>query len=154
MFRSVIANCRESDMTPSILLLTQENIGSALLRAVMSIYDPLPLTIIAVSVNSEASAEVFAGTVNKRLGKIDNGAGLLVLADIPGGAAEALIRAANYQGQLRLVTGVNLPMLIELCKQAQPTLDELTAIAIRSGRLGILDSTQSRDGPAHLHAHQ
>lgn len=133
-------------MNAGVLLLTQENIGTSLLRAVQSVFDPLPLNFGILAVNAEASVEVFINIVRQRVRNLDGGAGVLILLDAPGQAPHRLAEALQYDGRVRMVTGLNLPMLLGLCKNAQRSLDDLANAAIQSGRQGISDGARASHG--------
>lgn len=70
--------------------------------------------------------------------KLNNGKGILVLADLQGGTPcnGAFMMLNDYN--MSIVSGVNLPMLLEvLINRKTKSLDELTDIAIRSGKEGV-----------------
>ena len=63
---------------------------------------------------------------------------VLVLADLPGGTpANAAKLLAARRGGVRIVTGLNLPMLLEVLVR-DGDLDELAAFAHAAGRGGVL----------------
>lgn len=75
--------------------------------------------------------------------------GILVLVDLPGGspakAAGALLLESN--ARLEAVSGVNLPMLVEvLMLRESMTLSELARYAVVSGNEGIVDIGQMLAG--------
>ncbi|MBI2381571.1 MAG: PTS fructose IIA subunit family protein [Gammaproteobacteria bacterium] len=139
-------------MNVGVLLLTQENIGGALLRAAQCQYEPLPLEVSVLAVNAEAGVEVFARTVAQRIEQLDTGGGVLVLTDAAGTAPHALAQA-QMSPRLRIVSGLNLPMLLGLFKYPQRSLDELANVAQQAGRQGIADASRAGHGQPPLQDH-
>ena len=83
-------------------------------------------------VSAEVSAEL------DRLGAADGGA--LVLADLMGGSpANAVGALAMRDPSLQLVSGLNLPMVLEVLTSAAETAAELAEVAATAGRDGVLD---------------
>ncbi|WP_439239772.1 MULTISPECIES: PTS mannose transporter subunit IIAB [unclassified Lonepinella] len=65
---------------------------------------------------------------------------VLFLVDTWGGSPfNAANRVANDQDNMNVVTGVNVPMLVEtfMARDDNPSLEELTAIALETGRTGV-----------------
>jgi mannose/fructose-specific phosphotransferase system component IIA len=73
-----------------------------------------------------------------RLGATDNEA--LVLADLMGGSpSNAAARLALTNPKLHLVSGLNLPMVLEVLTSVEETAAELVAVALHAGREGVQD---------------
>ncbi len=77
---------------------------------------------------------------------LDENDEILVLTDLLGGSpliSLAKIYSANkkqYTGHIKIVTGMNLGMLLEVnAKIEQLSLDELATAAVKAGKLGIVD---------------
>ena len=140
-------------MNVGVLLLTQETIGSALLRAAQAVYEPLPLNVTVLAVNAEASVDVFVNIVRQRVRALDTGNGVIVLLDAPGSVPCQLAQSLNYEGKIRLVTGLNLPMLLGLFKNPQRGLDDLANAVLQAGRQGIVDAARGPHGQTTTHAH-
>ena len=66
--------------------------------------------------------------------------GVLVFCDLMGGTPfnQAMINAATTPG-VEVVTGANLPMLLETlsCRMPESTLEELVDCAVQAGRMGV-----------------
>ncbi|WP_386690852.1 MULTISPECIES: PTS mannose transporter subunit IIAB [unclassified Lonepinella] len=65
---------------------------------------------------------------------------VLFLVDTWGGSPfNAANRVANDQNNMNVITGVNVPMLVEtfMARDDNPSLEELTAIALETGRTGV-----------------
>lgn len=138
-------------MNVGVLLLTHENLGKALLRAVQSQIDPLPLQVAVLAVNAEAGTGVLADTVRQRIAAMNGGAGVLVLVDAVDLAPCRLALQAQST-PLRIVSGLNLPMLLGLFRSSQRGLDELAHCALQAGRQGIIDVSGGGHGQPALHS--
>lgn len=84
--------------------------------------------------------DIKKGIVEASLKLNDQSAGVLALVDLqggtPGNAACMLVAAHN----ISIVSGVNLPMLLEvLLTRQDKSLEDLTDIALRAGKEGIKD---------------
>lgn len=72
---------------------------------------------------------------------VDLGVGVLLLVDLFGGTpAYVAAGQIKLRGDVAAVTGVNLPMLLEVCMQREgASLVELRQVALESGRASVID---------------
>lgn len=74
---------------------------------------------------------------------------LLIMSDLLGGTPynEAYLHAMRHPGEIRLVAGVNLPMLVEAGVFAMTTddLDAVYEIALSSGATGVVGADTDKD---------
>ncbi|HEY3470523.1 MAG TPA: PTS mannose transporter subunit IIAB [Amycolatopsis sp.] len=70
---------------------------------------------------------------------------LLVLADLHGGSPFNAVRALAVAGRPRieLVSGLNLPMLLEVLLHTTDDVSELAGVARAAGRDGVVDVLES-----------
>lgn len=126
-------------MTASILVLTQESVGHQFVQQATQLFDPINYELNALAVNTEASVDMFASYVAKRLENLDCGAGVLILTDIRDSVADriaCLVASSNPQ-HYQVVTGLNLPMLTALLATDSLSVTALAALAISAGQQGI-----------------
>lgn len=86
------------------------------------------------------NAETLIEKYNAKLENLDKSSGVLFLVDTWGGSPfNAASRIAVDKENYEVVTGVNIPMLVEtfMGRDDNPSLSELTGIAIETGRLGV-----------------
>ena len=77
-------------------------------------------------------------SVSEIIEDLDDGDGVLVLTDLFGGSPTNVTAASMRYLQFQCITGVNLPMLLEvLCSRGSCTLDELVNLAYKAGIDGI-----------------
>ena len=84
--------------------------------------------------------ENFIGKVSELMASFDQEAALLVFVDLQGGTPWNAVLGVNDQ-RVRLVTGVNLPMLMEvLCLRDQSDdIDQLVECALETARLSVIE---------------
>lgn len=83
----------------------------------------------------------FSNTLKSKLDEIIKSDDVLILCDLKGGTPynESFTYALSHQDKVRVVTGLNLPMLIEIGIANLDNLDEAVFIALESGKSGIED---------------
>jgi PTS system mannose-specific IIA component len=68
------------------------------------------------------------------------GDGALLLVDVLGGTpSNVAAELAARDGRVRVVAGMNLPMVLEVLTSAPHGAPELAAVAIRAGGAGVVD---------------
>ncbi len=85
------------------------------------------------------SLQDFAAALRQAVDMVKQEAGVLVLADLVGGTPcnVAAVLAAQSEA-IKIVTGVNLPMLLEgLSRREGVSLEELAEIAVAAGQSGV-----------------
>lgn len=78
-----------------------------------------------------------------RLETLDQGEGVLVLTDLYGSTpANVAVALLGEYGRLRVIAGVNLPMLLRALNYASSDLDTVAEKALQGGRGGVLLCSQ------------
>ena len=125
-------------MSVGVLLMTHEAVGQALISASHHVLPKLPLRVEAVEVPPHADPDVMRTLTAKHARELDEGDGVLVLADLYGATPCNIGLSLGALGvRLRCVSGLNLPMLLRVLNYAEKPLDELAEIAAGGGRGGI-----------------
>lgn len=86
------------------------------------------------------NAETLFDKYTAKLANLNTTDGVLFLVDTWGGSPfNAASRIVNDQDKYEIVTGVNVPMLVEtfMCRDDNPSMDELVSVALETGRGGI-----------------
>ncbi len=121
-----------------VLLMTHEAVGKALISAAHHVLPKLPLKVEAVEIPPEADPDVMRMLTALHARGLDDGQGVLVLADLYGATPCNIGLSLSELGvRLRCVSGLNLPMLLRVLNYAEKSLDELAEIAASGGRGGI-----------------
>lgn len=81
----------------------------------------------------------FSKLLREKLDEILKSDDVIILCDIKGGTPynESFTYALSHQDKVRVVAGLNLPMLIEIGLMDSDNLDEVVLKALESGRIGI-----------------
>lgn len=104
-----------------VVVVTHGQLATELLNAAEMIVGDLP-RFAAVSIGWHDDAGVAREAIADAVGRVDQGAGVLILTDMFGGTPSNLGLSFLEAGKVEVVTGVNLPMLIKLAK-ARPRTD-------------------------------
>jgi PTS system ascorbate-specific IIA component len=125
-------------MSVGVLLMTHEAVGQALISAAHHVMPNLPLKVAAVEVPAQSDPDVMRDLTAHHARDLDQGEGVLVLADLYGATPCNIGLSLGSLGvRLRCVSGLNLPMLLRVLNYAERPLDELAEIAASGGRGGI-----------------
>jgi PTS system ascorbate-specific IIA component len=92
-------------------------------------------------INYHESQDVLAQELAVRIRRLDQGDGVLVLADIYGSSHTNAACRLLVPGRVELVSGVSLPMLVRALNYRHLSMDELLRKAISGGTEGIVRAT-------------
>lgn len=126
-----------------ILLATHGQLAETMYQTAQMIVGRIE-QVETVCLHEQMSTEQFEKLILEHMAKIDTGSGTLVLTDLMGGSPGNVCARLILSGKpLRAVSGVNLPMLLEvLSRREGATLHELTAVAVAAGQQGIRDLSE------------
>jgi PTS system mannose-specific IIA component len=96
-----------------VVVVTHGQLATELLNAAETIVGDLP-RFAAVSIGWHDDTEDARAEIDQAIGRVDEGAGVLILTDMFGGTASNVAMSFLSQGKVEVITGVNLPMLIKL----------------------------------------
>jgi PTS system ascorbate-specific IIA component len=127
-------------MSVALLIVSHHNIGKALVEAVeTSFAHQLPLTLAYVDVPSTGNPDELKLRVKKAIANLDEGDGVLILTDLYGSTPANICRDNLESGQVHMVTGLNLPMILGAMNYPQLSLVEMASNAVKAGQSGIVD---------------
>jgi len=126
-----------------ILVVTHGRLSEALLEAAAMLVTDKASTC-AVTFTEGQGVEDLEHAVHSAIAGLASCEGLLALVDIPGGSPARAVATVLLENEgVELVTGVNLPMLVEvLMMRASLTLSELVNHAVTCGTDGIVNVGQ------------
>ncbi|QLH43193.1 MAG: PTS sugar transporter subunit IIA [Coxiellaceae bacterium] len=126
-------------MTVGIIIISHDEIGSALLNAVRVTFGKdLPLPVTTVDVSPDTNPDELIPKLKKFIAKIDHGDGVLILTDLFGATPSNIAQEIQNE-DVRIVSGLNLPMLIRVLNYPQLNLQQLAEKALQGGQAGIID---------------
>jgi PTS system ascorbate-specific IIA component len=120
----------------AILLIAHAPLANALRQCALHVFPECGPNVMAIDVQPNLSPEETLGTARIALDQLSRQAqiqGVLVLADIfgatPSNVAQKLVDGVSS----RLITGVNLPMLLRAVSYRHESLDTLVSRAVIGG---------------------
>ena len=125
----------------AILLIAHAPLANALRQCALHVFPDCGSTVMAVDVQPNLSPEETLATARiamDQLAQPPQIQGVLVLADIfgatPSNVAQKLVDGVNS----RLITGVNLPMLLRAVSYRHEALETLVSRAMVGGTQGVM----------------
>lgn len=103
--------------------------------------------IVAVNLREEDSVESLMDRIAAAIEEVDHGDGVLILVDVFGASPfNASARLAVQRDQIEVISGVSLPMLLELAVQREgQSLTKLVEVAREAGMSGIRTLSETLD---------
>lgn len=116
--------------------------AAALLATAQQIVGPVARAV-ACSVDTAASPEEIRQSIGAAIKEVDEGAGVIVFADLIGGSPCTQSLSLCRQQRLEVLTGVNLPMLLkaQALRAGGSPLSELAHTLVEYGRRSITCAT-------------
>jgi len=129
-------------MKTGLLLITHGNIGRDMLDTVTEILGSCPLHAKALAIPSDSDPDKLFETASRLCTELDQGGGVLVLTDLYGSTPSNIATRLIDRHNLRVISGVNIPMLIRTLNYPEMILDELCEKAINGARTGVIISNR------------
>lgn len=133
-------------MSVGILVITHHGIGAELVKSATAMLGLRPLPIETLDVNGDQEPEAVLADAKHKVESLEHSDGVLVLTDMFGSTPSNVAVQLAMAGQVAVVAGVNLPMLVRVLNYPRLSLAELTAKALSGGREGILVSANNLPG--------
>jgi PTS system ascorbate-specific IIA component len=127
-------------MSVGILLVTHEEIGAQIVTVCDAICKHRETPVAMVSVPADLRPEVlgkYADMIRTAMLEQDSGDGLLVLTDVYGATPDNLARYFSTECNARVISGINLPMLLRVLNYADQPLEQLCQTALTGGIKGV-----------------
>ena len=125
----------------AILLIAHAPLANALRQCALHVFPDCGSTVVAIDVQPNLSPDETLGAARialEQLSRVPQVNGVLVLTDIfgatPSNVAQKLVDGVNS----RLITGVNLPMLLRAVTYRHESLDTLVSRAVVGGTQGVM----------------
>lgn len=125
----------------NLIILAQEDMGRGLLNAIEHVLGTRPERLEIQPIDYHQPQETLTQALKLRIDKIDQGDGVLILADIYGSSHTNAACRLLVPGRIELVSGVNLPMLVRVLNYRSLKMNELLRKAQTGGAEGIVRAT-------------
>lgn len=119
------------------IIVTHGQLAGELLAAAEMIVGPVK-HITSVSIGWHDDVDMARSEIERAIQRVEEGGGVLILTDMFGGTPTNIASMFLSEGEVEVVTGVNLPMVIKLASQQGG--EALSDIALRvrnQGQEGI-----------------
>jgi len=125
-------------MNVGLLLLTHNDIGAQLLVVAKSTYGSIPNRTEILSVDHYDQPVDLIGLTKQYVKVLDEGKGVLILTDLFGSTPSNIAREFCNSKNVKIVSGINLSMLLNIFNYPKLSLNALTKKAIDGGKEGIM----------------
>jgi PTS system mannose-specific IIA component len=120
-----------------LLIVTHCDLGKELLNAAEFIVGRME-AVESVSITQTLDSKEIMKEIEKKLSNLDKGQGIIILTDMFGGTPSNISLSFLKEGQVEVLTGVNLPMVIAIAQnRSNLGLVELAEKAQEAGRMSI-----------------
>jgi mannose PTS system EIIA component len=120
-----------------LLIVTHCDLGKELLNAAEFIVGKIE-AVDTIAITETSGTDLLRKKIEAKVSALDKGDGVLILTDMFGGTPSNLSLSFLREGEIEVLTGVNLPMIIASV-QNRPT-SKVTALAEKAqeaGKMGI-----------------
>ncbi len=121
-----------------ILLVTHANLGNALIETLEFISGKKETHIAAVSINIQEDPESLRKKIKKAIQEVKTDNGIVILTDMFGGTPSNLSYSFLEEGQVDVISGVNLPILFKAVNsRSKMNMEALTSVLVEHGKKSI-----------------
>ncbi|MDQ6882303.1 MAG: PTS fructose transporter subunit IIA [Pseudomonadota bacterium] len=125
----------------AILLIAHAPLANAFRQCALHVFPDCESTVSAIDVQPNLSPEETLATARialEQLGRLPQVSGVLVLTDIFGATPSNVAQKLVDGVRSRLITGVNLPMLLRAVSYRHEPLESLVSRAVMGGTQGVM----------------
>lgn len=119
-----------------ILLLTHAPLGRAFIEAASHVFRSPPANVEAVDVVADQDPEDVRKLALDAIARVNTGDGVLVITDVMGGTPSNCTLQLCLPGQVEVIAGISLPMLLRAITYRHNSLDVAVEMALAGGQSG------------------
>ena len=127
-----------------ILILGHKGYAEGLIKAIEHTFGSRPPALEAAGIDYSHPPEEIAAFIRKRLEHVDQGDGVLILADVYGTTHTNVARHLLKPGHIELISGASLPMVLRTLTYRQLKMSDLIDRALTGGFNGIICATNPK----------
>ena len=121
-----------------IVIVTHCQLGEALIEAAEFIIGERPGSLQSVSIDLSENADKLRNKISQEIKKVEEQEGVLILTDMFGGTPSNLSYSFLEEGRIEVLSGVNLPILIQAANMREKMkLDQLASELESFGKKSI-----------------
>lgn len=137
-------------MSAGLLIITHDTVGTALVETASTILGVCPMSLEIISVSPGCVPEDVVEKTYAAVKRLNKGGGVLVLTDMYGSTPSNVANRLCGEVAVKVVAGMNLPMLVRVLNYPNLSLEELAYKAVTGGEDGIFvcepDSCDIKNG--------
>lgn len=122
-----------------ILIVTHGDIGLSLLKSATQILGKSFNNINCISVESNHEIHTYKKTINSELLKLNSGKGVLIMSDMYGATPTNILKELVVANKIEVLTGINLPMLMQALTNRDSELKELISDCLKCGKDSVIN---------------
>ena len=119
-----------------ILLLTHAPLGRAFIEAATHVFRSAPVQIEALDVVADQDTEEVRRLAREAIARINDGSGVLVITDVMGGTPSNCTLQLRVPGEVEVIAGISLPMLLRAITYRHNSLDVMIEMALAGAQSG------------------
>lgn len=119
-----------------ILLLTHAPLGQAFIAAASHVFRAQPVQVEAIDVIADQNPDEVRALAMAAIHRINDGSGVLVITDVVGGTPANCTLQLCSPGEVEVIAGISLPMLLRAITYRNDTLDVVLEMALAGGQNG------------------
>lgn len=124
-------------MSVGVLIISHEGIAKAILDTAVNILGKCPLSVDVLPAARDCDTDALRDRVKEKVDKLDQGDGVLILLDIYGSTPSNVTCSVVDEDRVRVISGLNLPMLVRIFNYPTLGLSELADKAVSGGKDGV-----------------
>ena len=121
-----------------LLILGQKDFARGLIASAAHTFGARPPQLEAAGVDFDQPPEAVADMIARHVRELDQGDGVLILADVYGTTHTNLACRLLKRGRVELIAGANLPMLLRVLNYRDSALEDVIDRALAGGCGGIV----------------
>ncbi|MCK4709026.1 MAG: PTS fructose transporter subunit IIA [Gammaproteobacteria bacterium] len=128
----------------NILIVTHNKIGEEILKSAETILGKCIPSVKNISIPGVLKPEelgLYADLIRTNINSLEKGEGVLILTDIFGATPSNLVHYFASSHNVKILSGLNLPMLIRILNYAEQPLELLAKTGIVGANKGITKET-------------
>ncbi|MDA9097150.1 PTS fructose transporter subunit IIA [Methylophilaceae bacterium] len=122
-----------------ILIVTHGDIGLSLLKSAAQILGKSFNNTNCISVESNHEIHTYKKTINSELLKLNSGKGVLIMSDMYGATPTNILKDLVVANKIEVLTGINLPMLIQALTNRDSELKKLIGDCLKCGKDSVIN---------------
>lgn len=119
-----------------ILLLTHAPLGHAFIEAAAHVFRSPPERLEAIDVIADQNPDDVRELAKQAIERINDGSGVLVITDVMGATPSNCTLQLCMPGEVEVIAGISLPMLLRAITYRHNTLDVALEMALAGGQNG------------------